>query len=178
MSRIGKKVIQIPNDVSVQVISQKIFIKGNFGELEKNFLPLIEIKKEGQELFVLPVLNTKQAKAYHGLVRVLIQNMINGVTKKFSKTLNAEGVGYKFQLDKDKLILNVGFTHPVKFLIPENLTIKLESPTKIVIAGIDKEQVGFFASKIRNTKPPEPYKGKGILYEGEKILRKAGKTGK
>eukprot|EP01040_Poterioochromonas_malhamensis_P011723 gene11723-12793_t len=104
--------------------------------------------------------------------------MINGVTKKFSKILNAEGVGYKFQLDKDKLILNVGFTHPVKFIIPENLNVKLESPTKIVIAGIDKEQVGFFASKIRNTKPPEPYKGKGILYEGEKILRKAGKTGK
>eukprot|EP01033_Poteriospumella_lacustris_P023655 gene23655-gene15335 len=178
MSRIGKKVIKIPNDVSVQVISQKISIKGNFGELEKNFLPLIEIKKEGQELFVFPLLDTKQAKAYHGLVRVLIQNMINGVTKKFSKILNAEGVGYKFQLDKDKLILNVGFTHPVKFIIPENLNVKLESPTKIVIAGIDKEQVGFFASKIRNTKPPEPYKGKGILYEGEKILRKAGKTGK
>ena len=90
----------------------------------------------------------------------------------------AEGVGYKFQIDKDKLIVNAGFTHPVEFLIPKDLGIKLESPTRISISGIDKEKVGFLASKIRDIRPPEPYKGKGILYEGEKIIRKAGKTGK
>ena len=104
--------------------------------------------------------------------------MVNGVDKKFSKTLIAEGVGYRFQVEKNKILLNVGFTHPVAFEIPEDLTIKLESNTKIQLSGIDREKVGFFAAKIRDMKPPEPYKGKGILYEGEKILRKAGKTGK
>ena len=104
--------------------------------------------------------------------------MINGVTQKFSKTLIAEGVGYRFQVDKNLLNLSLGFSHPVQFEIPEDLTIKLESPTKLQLTGIDREKVGFFAAKIRDMKPPEPYKGKGILYEGEKILRKAGKTGK
>jgi len=100
------------------------------------------------------------------------------VNQKFSKVLIAEGVGYKFQVEKTKLILNVGFTHPIEFLIPEDLTIKLESPTRIEISGIDREKVGFLAAKVRDMRPPEPYKGKGILYQGEKILRKAGKTGK
>ena len=104
--------------------------------------------------------------------------MVSGVDQKFSKTLIAEGVGYKFQVDKTKLILSVGFSHPVEFEIPSDLSIKAESPTKLVISGIDKEKVGFLAAKIRDMRPPEPYKGKGLLYEGEKILRKAGKTGK
>jgi large subunit ribosomal protein L6 len=104
--------------------------------------------------------------------------MVNGVNTKFSKTLIAEGVGYRFQVEKNVLNLSVGFTHPVQFEIPEDLSIKLESNTKIQLSGIDREKVGFFAAKIRDMKPPEPYKGKGILYEGEKILRKAGKTGK
>ena len=116
--------------------------------------------------------------AYHGLTRALIQNMIIGVNAKFSKILVAEGVGYKFQLDKQRLILNMGYTHPIEFIIPSDLEIKAESPTKIIISGIDKEKVGFLAAKIREIRPPEPYKGKGIMYEGEKILRKAGKSGK
>ena len=104
--------------------------------------------------------------------------MVSGVDQNFSKTLQAEGVGYKFQVNNTTLILNVGFTHPVEFLIPSDLTVKLESPTRLVISGIDKEKVGFLAAKVRDMRPPEPYKGKGILYAGEKILRKAGKTGK
>ena len=104
--------------------------------------------------------------------------MIIGVNNKFSKILVAEGIGYKFQLDKQRLVLNMGFTHPIEFVIPSDLEIKLESPTKIRISGIDKEKVGFLAAKIREIRPPEPYKGKGIMYEGEKILRKAGKSGK
>jgi large subunit ribosomal protein L6 len=104
--------------------------------------------------------------------------MIIGVNTKFSKILVAEGVGYKFQLDKQRLILNMGYTHPIEFIIPSDLEIKAESPTKIIISGIDKEKVGFLAAKIREIRPPEPYKGKGIMYEGEKILRKAGKSGK
>jgi large subunit ribosomal protein L6 len=104
--------------------------------------------------------------------------MITGVNEKFIKTLIAEGVGYKFQVDKTNLILSVGFSHPVEFSIPTDISVKLESPTRILISGIDKEKVGFLASKIRDIRPPEPYKGKGILYDGEKIVRKAGKTGK
>ena len=104
--------------------------------------------------------------------------MVDGVTKKFSKNLLTEGVGYKFQLSENYLTINVGYTNPIKFEIPVDIIIKLESPTKITISGIDKEKVGFFASQIRSTRPPEPYKGKGVMYEGEKIIRKAGKTGK
>ena len=111
-------------------------------------------------------------------MRALIQNMVKGVDQQFSKVLIAEGVGYKFQIEKTNLIVNVVYSHPIQFAIPSDLSIKVESITKISISGIDKERVGFFASQIRSTRPPEPYKGKGILYEGEKILRKAGKTGK
>ena len=122
--------------------------------------------------------DAKKTREYHGLMRTLIQNMVTGVDQLYSKTLIAEGVGYKFFLEKNDLALSVGFTHPVKFSIPAGLTLKLEFNTKILITGIDKEKVGFFAAEIRSIKPPEPYKGKGILYEGEKIIRKAGKTGK
>ena len=139
------------------------------------------IEKLGQnenKLNIIKLNDTKESRAYHGLTRALIQNMIIGVNTKFSKILVAEGVGYKFQLDKQRLILNMGYTHPIEFIIPSDLEIKAESPTKIIISGIDKEKVGFLAAKIREIRPPEPYKGKGIMYEGEKILRKAGKSGK
>jgi large subunit ribosomal protein L6 len=179
MSRIGKKIINIPKEVSITINDRNILVKGKYGSLEKSFLDYIGLKLENQQLIVLPMItNTKRAKAYYGLCRALIQNMIIGVQNNFSKILIAEGVGYKFQLEKSKLILNMGFTHPIEFIIPNDLSVKLESPTKIIISGIDKEKVGFLAAKIRDIRPPEPYKGKGILYEGEKIIRKAGKTRK
>ena len=121
---------------------------------------------------------TKACRSYHGLIRALVQNMITGVSEKFTKILVAEGIGYKFGIDKNNLILNMGYTHPIEFSIPNDLQIQTESPTRLSISGIDKEKVGFLASKIREVRPPEPYKGKGIRYEGEKILRKAGKSGK
>jgi large subunit ribosomal protein L6 len=133
---------------------------------------------ENNQIVITRTDETKKARAYHGLIRALVQNMVTGVHQQFTKNLIAEGVGYKFQVDKTKLILSVGFSHPVEFEIPSDLSIKAESPTKLVISGIDKEKVGFLAAKIRDMRPPEPYKGKGLLYEGEKILRKAGKTGK
>ena len=108
----------------------------------------------------------------------LIQNMVTGVSQQFTKTLEAKGVGYKFQVDKENLIISAGFSHPVEMPIPNDLTLKTESPTKLIVTGIDKERVGFLASKIHDVRPPEPYKGKGILYEGEQIVRKAGKTGR
>ena len=178
MSRIGKKIIDIPADVLVTIDNRKISTKGKYGSLEKSFEDYIQIERNENKLNIIKISDTKESRAYHGLTRALIQNMIIGVNNKFSKILVAEGIGYKFQLDKQRLILNMGFTHPIEFIIPSDLEIKLESPTKIIISGIDKEKVGFLAAKIRDIRPPEPYKGKGIMYEGEKILRKAGKSGK
>jgi large subunit ribosomal protein L6 len=178
MSRIGKKAIEIPKEVIITNENEKLIVKGKHGTLEKNFLKKITIEIENNKIVLKRIQDDKESRAYHGLMRALLQNMINGVVEPYSKTLIAEGVGYKFQLEQSTLILNVGFTHPVKFIIPANLKVKLESNIKILISGIDKEQVGFFASQIRAIRPPEPYKGKGILYEGEKIIRKAGKTGK
>ncbi len=178
MSRIGKKAIIIPKDVSVTYANKKIMVKGKHGTLERVVADYANINIENNQLIITRSDDTKKAREYHGLIRALIQNMVTGVNQQFTKNLIAEGVGYKFQVDKKKLILSIGFSHPVEFLIPDELGIKLESPTKISISGIDKEKVGFLAAKVRDMKPPEPYKGKGILYEGEKILRKAGKTGK
>jgi len=178
MSRIGKKAIEIPQDVSIQLENEKIIVKGKNGSLEKEILSNLKLEIIDQKIIITRNDDSKQSRSYHGLIRALVQNMVTGVDQKFSKTLVAEGVGYKFQLDKTKLILNVGFSHPVEFEIPADLNIKAESPIRVVISGIDKEKVGFLAAKIRDMRPPEPYKGKGLLYDGEKILRKAGKTGK
>jgi len=178
MSRIGKKAIDLPKDVSIQIEKEKLIVSGKHGTLERLILPTLIFTLDKNQLLLARMEETKKAKAYHGLMRALIQNMVLGVHQQFSKILIAEGVGYKFQLALPKLIVNVGFSHPVEFLIPSDVTVKLESNTKISITGIEKEKVGFLASKIRAIRPPEPYKGKGIQYEGEKILRKAGKTGK
>ena len=178
MSRIGKKAIIIPKDVSVTYANKTILVKGKHGSLERNVADCANIVIENSQIVITRTDDSKKSRAYHGLIRALVQNMVTGVHQQFTKNLVAEGVGYKFQVEKKKLILSIGFSHPVEFVIPDQLGIKLESPTKISITGIDREQVGFLAAKVRDMKPPEPYKGKGILYEGEKILRKAGKTGK
>ena len=178
MSRIGKKAIEIPKDVTITLKDEKVIVKGKHGSLERSVLNILDIAVEDNKIILKRQNDSKQSRAYHGLMRALIQNMVNGVTIPYLKTLIAEGVGYKFQVDKTTLVLSVGFTHPVKFTIPSDINVKLDSNTKISISGIDKEKVGFFAAEIRSMRPPEPYKGKGILYEGEKIIRKAGKTGK
>jgi large subunit ribosomal protein L6 len=178
MSRIGKKPIQIPANVTLILDSETIIVKGKYGSLEQSLVSFLNFEIQNDKLFITRKEETNKAREFHGLLRALIQNMIQGVNTKFYKTLVAEGVGYKFQLEKEKLIINAGFTHPVEFKIPSELEIKLESALRITISGINKEKVGFLAAKIRDVKPPEPYKGKGILYEGEIIRRKAGKTGK
>jgi len=178
MSRIGKKLIQIPKDVSLTITEDKILVKGKFGSLELSLLNLLHFNISDDQLFITRINDEKKTREYHGLIRALVQNMVLGVTKKFSKTLIAEGVGYKFQVNQKILVVNAGYTHPIEFPIPEDLEVKQESPTKISILGINKEKVGFLAAKIRDTRPPEPYKGKGLLYDGEIIRRKAGKTGK
>ncbi|RZL51187.1 MAG: 50S ribosomal protein L6 [Pedobacter sp.] len=178
MSRIGKKLIIIPSDVRLIIEKNVIQIIGKHGSFQQSFLRSVEFHAENNLLSISRTEETKAAKAYHGLMRSLVQNMILGVQEPFSKVLTAEGVGYKFQLEKSKLRLAMGYTHPIEFLVPPHLTVQLDSPTRLQIQGIDKQQVGFFAAQIRNIKPPEPYKGKGIFYLGESIIRKAGKTRK
>ena len=178
MSRVGKKVITIPQNVTVIFEDNKLKIKGKHGSLEKEIKDLVKVNITDQQLSFERIDEQKFTKSYHGLIRALAQNMIIGVDELFSKVLIAEGVGYKFQVDAKKVILSAGFSHTIDFIIPEDLKVKQETSTKIIISGINKETVGFFASKIREKRPPEPYKGKGIKYEGEKILRKAGKTGR
>lgn len=178
MSRIGKKAIEIPKGVSILFENQKITVNGKNGVLERTILDILTLNISDNKIVLTRANDLKKTREYHGLMRALIQNMVTGVDIPYSKTLIAEGVGYKFIIEKKDLILNMGYTHPIKFPIPSDLTLKLESNTKMSITGIDKEKVGFFAAEVRSIKPPEPYKGKGILYEGEKIIRKAGKTGK
>jgi large subunit ribosomal protein L6 len=175
MSRIGKKIIKIPSDVLLNIIENTIIVEGKFGKLTKKFLPYVIFQKQDNELNITSINDSKKAKSYHGLCRTLISNMVLGVNEQFSKTLIANGIGYKFNLDGNFLVLNMGYTHPVKFNIIPNIKISLDSPTKITIQGIDKELVGLFASKVRDVRPPEPYKGKGISYLNEKIKRKTGK---
>jgi large subunit ribosomal protein L6 len=184
MSRIGNKSIKVPETVRLQIqeisgaYSLQITVIGPHGQLTRCFLPTIQVESLESDLTIKNLDGTKKGKAYHGLTRALLENMVLGVAQPFVKTILAEGVGYKFQLTNKQVSIHVGYTHPVLFEIPSSLQIKLDSPTKMTILGMDKELVGFFAAKIRDVKPPEPYKGKGLMYLGEKIRRKAGKTRK
>ncbi len=178
MSRIGKKSIILPNDVNININNNCVTVNGKFGSLERSFLNHISIVIANNVLTINLNNSTKEAQAYYGLSRALLNNMIIGVTSKFEKILILEGVGYKFQLENDKLVLNVGFSHPVIFSIPKNIKATLESSTKLILSSINLEDVGLLAAKIRNVRPPEPYKGKGIRYFDEFIRRKAGKTRK
>ena len=185
MSRIGKKIIIIPPEVSLSLLplvetnQEKISIQGKYGKAERKIeTQFVKLSYENNQLLVTRKLETKKAREYHGLIRALVQNMVQGVHQQFSRTLLAEGVGYKFQIEGKILILSAGFAHPVKIEIPSDIQVILESPIKLSLRGIDKEKIGFLAATIRAIRPPEPYKGKGILYEGEKIRRKVGKTGK
>ena len=179
MSRVGKKLINIPSGVDININDAKLTIKGKHGLLEREINPsLVSVDLVENTFSVKCLNNSKKGNSYHGLIRALVQNMITGVNDQFTRVIIAEGVGYKFQIENKNLIVNAGYSHPVKIEIPSDLTMKIESPTRLSIIGIDKEKVGFMASKIHDIRPPEPYKGKGLLYLGEKIIRKAGKTGK
>lgn len=176
MSRVGKKPIDIPQNVNVKIEEKRVVVEGPKGKLEWNLPANITPKLENNKLFLSRDNDSKQSKSLHGLSRALINNMVQGVTAGFKKELNIVGVGYKAQIQKDKLILNLGFSHPVEFNIPEGIKINLSSATRIVIEGIDKQLVGEVAAHIRSILPPEPYKGKGIRYAGEEIRKKLGKA--
>lgn len=174
MSRIGKKPIEIPKGVEVKVESNTVIVKGPKGELQKEIPLEIKIEIKDDKIFVSPGKETKRAKAFWGLFRTLIFNMIKGVTDGYEKKLEIHGVGYRANLEGEDLILLVGFSHPVKIDKVEGIEFLVEKSI-ITVSGINKELVGQIAAKIRKVRPPEPYKGKGIRYLGEEIRRKAGK---
>ena len=180
MSCIGKQFIAIPEKVNVQLKGQKILVGGPKGSLSRTLPSLVccTLDEENKNLFLEKSQDTKLSSALYGLSRTLIANMVTGVSAGFEKRLQITGVGYRAQLDGKDLVLNMGYSHPVKMITPETLLVKVENPTTVLISGIEKDLVGEFAAKIRSVRPPEPYKGKGIAYEGEVIRRKAGKTGK
>ena len=174
MSRIGKKPINIPTGVTVSISDNSVLIKGPKGELKRDLHRDIAIEVKDNQIFVTPKKDTKKISALWGLTRSLVANMVDGVTRGFEKKLEFEGIGYRAQLDGDSLVMQLGFSHPVRFKIPAGIKFSVDK-NLITIAGIDKELVGQVAARVRSQKPPEPYKGKGIRYQGEIIRRKAGK---
>jgi large subunit ribosomal protein L6 len=178
MSRIGKRPIPIPAGVEVSIESGLVRVKGPKGELELRIDPEMIVMRENGTLRVQRPSDERRHKQLHGLYRTLIANMVQGVTEGYRKDLEIHGVGYRAALEGKMLVLNVGYSHPVRIDPPPGISFVLESPTRIGVVGIDKQLVGEVAAQIRRVRPPEPYKGKGIRYLGEQIRRKAGKTGK
>jgi large subunit ribosomal protein L6 len=174
MSRIGKKVINLPANTEVRVDGPVVIVKGPLGELRKEILPNVEVKSENNTVTFLKKRNDILSKALWGTYASHVTNMIEGVNKPYEKKLSVEGVGYKSEVSGNNLVLSVGFSHPVKVLVPGGLKVTAEK-NQITITGIDKEEVGSFASKVRSIKKPEPYKGKGIRYVGEVVKMKQGK---
>ena len=179
MSRIGRMPIAVPAGVTVDIAeNNKVTVKGPKGTLERVLPAEMSIKLEGEEVVVARPNDLKRMKSLHGLTRTLIANMITGVTKGYEKVLEINGVGYRAAKQGNKLVLSLGYSHPVEMTDPEGLESIVENQTKITIKGIDKEKVGQYAAEIRDKRRPEPYKGKGIKYADEVIRRKVGKTGK
>lgn len=178
MSRIGKLPITIPKGVEVNYSDTKVSVKGKFGTLETKIPETILVKQDNDILTVTLKNQTRSLRAAHGLYRTLIKNMIIGVSEQFELTLVLKGVGYRAMLQGKEIVLNLGFSHPVNVEIPESISVEVIQNTTINLKSCDKELLGLFAANIRAWRRPEPYKGKGILYKNEQILRKAGKTGK
>ena len=178
MSRIGRKPIAIPAGVEVKISGNEVTVKGPKGTLTNSFNKDMAISVEGSEILVTRPSDDKEHRALHGLTRTLIANMVEGVTTGFKKELEVNGVGYRVQKQGKNLVMNLGFSHQVIVSEVDGITIDVPNPNAIVISGADKQRVGQFAAEIREKRPPEPYKGKGIKYAGEHIRRKEGKAGK
>ena len=178
MSRIGKMPILLPKGVEVRIDGNTVTVKGPKGELVRDILPEITIQQDDGQLLVGRPSDQQRHRAMHGLTRTLVDNMVHGVSEGFSKTLEMQGVGYRAQMQGNDLQLAVGFSHPVNVPPPTGIEFEVEGTTRIVVKGINKEQVGQVAADVRKIRPPEPYKGKGIRYLGEYVRRKAGKAGK
>ena len=178
MSRIGKAPIPIPDKVTVGIDGLAVTIKGPKGELRRTLPDGVIVVQEGSTIQVNPVNASRRSRERHGLSRTLVANMVEGVSLGYIRKLEIVGVGYRAQVQGRKLVVSAGYSHPVEMLPPEGITFAVENNTTVLVSGADKELVGNEAAKVRAIRPPEPYKGKGIKYEGERILRKAGKTGK
>ncbi len=176
MSRIGKRPVVVPEKVSVTIADRKIEVKGPNGQLDFTHHQGVNVEQKDKVVLVTPVDSSSKNNALWGLTRTLVDNMVIGVTTGFTKTLLFTGVGYKAAASGDKLTLNLGFSHPIDYQLPEGISAKV-GKNEIVLSGANKELVGFAAAKIRSFRPPEPYKGKGVRYSDEVIIRKAGKTG-
>ncbi len=176
MSRVGKKPIKLPAGVKVNFKSPMVEVSGKGGQLQRPLPGSISVEIKGDEVFVLNKSASDEKKALHGLSRTLISNMIDGVTTGFHRELELHGVGFRAQVQGSKLTMTIGFSHPVEFPLPKGISATVEANTKIMLKGADKELVGQAAANLRKIKPPEPYKGKGIRYQGEKITLKQGKT--
>ena len=177
MSRIGKKPVTLPKGVAVEIQGNTVAVKGPKGELRRTLHSEMQVAMADGQVTVARPSEEKRHKALHGLSRTLVQNMVDGVSKGFSKTLEIQGVGYKAEAKPYGVNLIVGYSHPVKYEAPKGIKISVENNTVVKVEGADKEIVGQVAAELRAVRPPEPYKGKGIRYQGEQVRRKAGKTG-
>lgn len=177
MSRIGRKPISLPDGVTVTEESGRIRVKGPKGELSMDLVPGIEVEMKDQTVTVTRNGEDKKTRAFHGMTRALVNNLVVGVSQGFEKKLEIVGVGWRAQMQGKTLVLNLGYSNPVQFEPPEGVEISTDGPTKISVKGIDKQAVGQAAAEIRGFRPPEPYKGKGIRYADEYVIRKAGKAG-
>lgn len=178
MSRIGKQPVAVPAGVEVTIDGNTVTVKGPKGELTRSFPSMMTIRREGDDIVVECPDDSREAKSFHGLTRTLVSNMVEGVSAGFSKKLQLVGVGYRAALKGRDLEMQLGYSHPVLVQAPENITFEVPSQTEIVVSGPSKEQVGQVAANIRKWRKPEPYKGKGIRYEGEVVRRKLGKAAK
>ena len=178
MSRIGKNPVPVPDKVTVSLDGLTVKVKGPKGELERTLPEGVSVSQEANTIVVAPTSTKRISRERHGLSRTLVANMIEGVHNGYSKVLEIVGVGSRAQVKGTTLIVSAGYSHPIEVPAPAGITFKVENNTKVIVSGINKELVGNEAAKIRAIRPPEPYKGKGIRYEGEWILRKAGKSGK
>ena len=178
MSRIGRLPIAVPSTVDVTIDGREVTVKGPKGTLSRQLHPDMTVSKEEGTLVVTRPTEQKTHKQLHGLTRTLVNNMVVGVTDGYRKGLEITGVGYRAALNGQKLTLNLGYSHPIEIDPPAGISFEVENPTKLAVVGIDKELVGEIAARVRATRKPEPYKGKGVRYAGEKIRRKAGKAGK
>lgn len=178
MSRIGNKIVVIPEGVTITQDGNNVTVKGPKGELTRTFSADIQMNIEGNEVTFTRPNDSKEMKTIHGTTRANFNNMVVGVSEGFQKGLELIGVGYRAQMQGTKLVLNVGYSHPVEITPPAGVTVEVPSNTQVIVKGANKEEVGELAANIRGTRPPEPYKGKGIRYVGEFVRRKEGKTGK
>jgi large subunit ribosomal protein L6 len=178
MSRIGKRPITIPSKVTVTINGSHVAVKGPKGELDRVLPSAVTVEQEGNTILVKRRDDSRLSRQLHGLSRTLVANMVDGVSQGFQKRLEIQGVGYRAQVQGRNLVLSLGYSHPVQIEPPEGIQLAVENNTNVIVSGFDKELVGNIAAQIRDKRPPEPYKGKGVRYAGEVVRRKAGKAGK